>query len=61
MEEPDGLRRATELWQEAYRDQMDGELDRALERYQRSRGFGEGQEFRRLSAASGHGTTDDRP
>ena len=36
MEEPDGLRRATELWQEAYRDQMDGELDRAMERYQRS-------------------------
>ena len=36
MEEPDGLRRARELWQEAYRDQMDGELDRAMERYQRS-------------------------
>jgi hypothetical protein len=36
MEEPEDLRRATELWQEAYRDQMDGELDRAMERYQRS-------------------------
>jgi Tfp pilus assembly protein PilF len=36
MEEPEDLRRATELWQEAYRDQMDGELDRAMARYQRS-------------------------
>ena len=36
MEEPEDLRRATEIWQEAYRDQMDGELDRAMERYQRS-------------------------
>lgn len=36
MEDPDDLRRATELWQEAYRDQMDGELDRTKERYQRS-------------------------
>ena len=36
MEEPEDLRRATELWQEAYRHQMDGELDRAMERYQRS-------------------------
>ena len=36
MEGPEDLRRATELWQEAYRDQMDGELDRAMERYQRS-------------------------
>jgi hypothetical protein len=36
MDEPEDLRRATELWQEAYRDQMDGELDRAMERYQRS-------------------------
>ena len=36
MEEPEDLRRATEFWQEAYRDQMDGELDRAMERYQRS-------------------------
>ena len=35
MEEPEDLRRATELWQEAYRDQMDGELDRAMEQYQR--------------------------
>ena len=36
MEEPEDLRRATELWQKAYRDQIDGELDRAMERYQRS-------------------------
>jgi Tfp pilus assembly protein PilF len=36
MEEPEHLRRATELWQEAYRYQMEGELDRAVERYQRS-------------------------
>ena len=36
MEKPEDLRRATELWQEAYRHQMDGELDRAVERYQRS-------------------------
>ena len=36
MNEPEDLRRATELWQEAYRDQMEGELDRAMERYQRS-------------------------
>ena len=36
MEEPEDLRRATELWQEAYRHQMEGELDRAMERYQRS-------------------------
>ena len=36
MEKPEDLRRATELRQEAYRDQMDGELDRALKCYQRS-------------------------
>jgi hypothetical protein len=30
MEEPEDLRRATELWQEAYRNQMDGELDRTM-------------------------------
>jgi hypothetical protein len=36
IEEPNDLRRATELWQEAYRNQMDGELDRAMERDQRS-------------------------
>jgi Tfp pilus assembly protein PilF len=36
MEEPEDLRRATELWQEAYREQMDGELDRAMERSPRS-------------------------
>jgi len=28
--------RATELWQEAYRRQMKGELDRAIELYKRS-------------------------
>jgi hypothetical protein len=28
MEEPDGLRRAQELWQEAYRDQMDSVASR---------------------------------
>ena len=32
----DGLRRATELWQEAYRQQMAGELDRAIELYRES-------------------------
>jgi len=36
MEERENLRRATELWQEAYRYQMAGELDRAIEHYQRS-------------------------
>jgi hypothetical protein len=30
MEEPEDLRRATELWREAYRNQMDGELDRTM-------------------------------
>jgi hypothetical protein len=33
MEEPEDLRRAPEPWQETYRDQRDGELDRAMERY----------------------------
>jgi tetratricopeptide (TPR) repeat protein len=33
MEGPERLRRATELWQEGYRDQMQGELDCAIERY----------------------------
>jgi len=32
----EALRRATELWQEAYRHQMNGELDRAIEGYRRS-------------------------
>jgi tetratricopeptide (TPR) repeat protein len=32
----EALRKATELWQEAYRHQMNGELDRAIEGYQRS-------------------------
>jgi Tfp pilus assembly protein PilF len=36
MEESQTLRQATKLWQEAYRYQMEGELDRAIERYQRS-------------------------
>jgi len=36
MEERPTLRRATELWQEAYRYQIDGELDRAIELYQHS-------------------------
>lgn len=36
MADPDALRRATELWQEAYRYQMAGELDRAIETYKRS-------------------------
>src|SRR4029434_7073147 len=36
MEERQTLRQATMLWQEAYRYQMEGKLDRAIERYQRS-------------------------
>src|SRR5713226_49783 len=36
MEESEDLRRATELWRAAYRYQMEGELDRAIEDYQRS-------------------------
>ena len=36
MEESENLRRATEFWQAAYRYQMEGELDRAIEHYQRS-------------------------
>ena len=36
MQERKDLRRATEIWQEAYRCQMEGELDRAIDRYQRS-------------------------
>lgn len=36
MEESENLRRATELWRAAYRYQMEGELDRAIEHYQRS-------------------------
>ncbi len=36
MEESENLRRATELWRAAYRYQMEGELDRAIEDYQRS-------------------------
>ena len=30
------LRRATEIWQEAYRHQMQGELERAIELYRSS-------------------------
>jgi len=36
MEESENLRRATELWRAAYRYQMEGKLDRAVEHYQRS-------------------------
>ena len=37
MDERERLRQATELWQEAYRRyQMEGDLDRAIEVYQRS-------------------------
>src|SRR5713226_3222477 len=36
MEESENLRRATELWRAAYRYQMEGELDLAIEHYQRS-------------------------
>ena len=36
MEGPENLKRAIELWQEAYRHQMAGELDRAIEIYERS-------------------------
>lgn len=36
MEERETLRRATELWREAYRYQEAGELERAIDRYQRS-------------------------
>ena len=31
MEESENLRRATELWRAAYRYQMDGQMDRAIE------------------------------
>ena len=33
---PEQFRRATELWQEAYRHQMEGDLERAIELYRRS-------------------------
>lgn len=36
MEESEDLRRATELWRAAYRHQMEGKLDQAIEHYQRS-------------------------
>jgi tetratricopeptide (TPR) repeat protein len=36
MQEEPELIRATELWQEAYRQQMNGALDRAIEGYRRS-------------------------
>ena len=36
MEERQTLEQATKLWQEAYRYQTEGELERAIERYQRS-------------------------
>ena len=36
MDAQEALHRATELWQEAYRYQMKGDLDRAIECYKRS-------------------------
>ena len=36
MEESEDLRRATALWRAGYRYQMEGELDRAIEHYERS-------------------------
>ena len=36
MSLPKGFDRATELWREAYRHQMQGELERAIELYRRS-------------------------
>ena len=36
MEERESLQQATELWHKAYRRQMEGELDRAIEIYRRS-------------------------
>ena len=36
MEESEDLRQATALWRAGYRYQMDGELDLAIEHYQRS-------------------------
>jgi tetratricopeptide (TPR) repeat protein len=36
MDDPEALRRATELWQEAYARQMQGDLERAIELYQQS-------------------------
>ena len=36
MDAQEALQRATELWQEAYRYQMKGDLDRAIEYYKRS-------------------------
>jgi tetratricopeptide (TPR) repeat protein len=36
VSDPEAVRRATELWQEAYRLQMAGQLDAAIETYRRS-------------------------
>jgi hypothetical protein len=36
MDDRERLRQATELWQEASRYQREGDLDRAIEVYQRS-------------------------
>ncbi len=36
MDEPVALKRAIELWQEAYRYQMEGDLEGAIESYKRS-------------------------
>jgi hypothetical protein len=43
MEESENLRRTTDLWQAAYRYQMEVELDRAIEHYQRSIGLPHGR------------------
>ena len=36
MSDSEGFEKATEIWQDAYRHQMRGELERAIELYQRS-------------------------
>ena len=36
MGEPESLRRASELWQEAYRYQVEGDLEQAIDYYKRS-------------------------
>ena len=53
MDDPEPLKRATELWQEAYRYQMEGELERAIECYQRSiEGIVIPRAWRRISSSS---------
>jgi len=39
MGEPESLMRATELWREAYRHQMEGDLEQAIDCYKRSIGM----------------------